>query len=58
MGSFFKSTQIYNPNLLDREQFVHFFCEEMEKNGYVTSSSDESEVSYILRFCDECKWVA
>ena len=58
MGSFFKSTQIYNPNLLDREQFVHFFCEEMEKNGYVTSSSDESEVSYILRFSDECKWVA
>ena len=57
MGSFFTSTQIYNPNLLDREQFINFFCEEMTKNGYVTSNSDESEVSYILRFSDECKWV-
>ncbi len=57
MGSFFTSTQIYNPNLLDREQFISFFCEEMKKNGYVTSNSDESEVSYILRFSDECKWV-
>lgn len=57
MGSFFTSTQIYNPNLLDREQFINFFCEEMKKNGYVTSNSDESEVSYILRFSDECKWV-
>ena len=57
MGSFFTSTQIYNPNLLDREQFINFFCEEMKKNGYVTCNSDESEVSYILRFSDECKWV-
>lgn len=57
MGSFSTSTQIYNPNLLDREQFINFFCEEMKKNGYVTSNSDESEVSYILRFSDECKWV-
>jgi len=57
MGSFFTSTQIYNPNLLDREQFINFLCEEMKKNGYVTSNSNESEVSYILRFSDECKWV-
>lgn len=57
MGSFFTSTQIYNPNLLDREQFINFFCEEMKKNGYVTSNSDESELSYILRFSDKCKWV-
>ena len=57
MGSFFTSTQIYNPNLLDREQFINSFCEEMKKNGYVTSNSDESEVSYILRFSDECNWV-
>ena len=57
MGSFFTSTQIYNPNLLDREQFINFFCEEMKKNGYVTCNSAESEVSYILRFSDECKWV-
>ena len=57
MGSFFTSTQIYNPNLLDREKFINFFCEEMKKNSYVTSNSDESEVSYILRFSDGCKWV-
>lgn len=57
MGSFFTSTQIYNPDLLDRERFINFFCEEMKKNGYVTSNSDESEVSYILGFSDECKWV-
>lgn len=49
--------QIYNPNLLDREKFIDFFCEEMKKNGYVISNSDESEVSYILKFSDECKWV-
>lgn len=57
MGVFFTSTQIYNPNLLDREKFIDFFCEEMKKNGYITSNSDESEVSYILKFSDECKWV-
>ncbi len=58
MGNFFTSTQMYNPNLLDREHFINFFCEEMKKNGYVTSNSDESEISYILRFDDNCKWVA
>ena len=57
MGSFFTSTQIYNPNLLNREQFINFFCEEMKENSYVTCNSDESEVSYILRFSDECNWV-
>lgn len=57
MGAFFTSMQIYNPNLLDREKFIDFFCEEMKKNGYVISNSDESEVSYILKFSDECKWV-
>ncbi|MDD6097362.1 MAG: hypothetical protein PUB66_01320 [Oscillospiraceae bacterium] len=57
MGSFCTSTQVHNPNRLDRDQFINFFCEEMKKNGYVTSNSDESEVSYILRFSDECKWV-
>ena len=37
MGAFFTSMQIYNPNLLDREKFIDFFCEEMKKNGYVIS---------------------
>ena len=57
MGNFFTSTQIYNTKQLDREQFISFFCEEMKKNGYVPGNSDESEVSYILRFADNCKWV-
>ena len=57
MGNFFTSTQIYNTKQLDREQFISFFCEEMKKNGYVPGNSDESEVSYILRFADDCKWV-
>ena len=57
MGNFFTSTQIYNIKQLDREQFISFFCEEMKKNGYVPGNSNESEVSYILRFADDCKWV-
>ncbi len=57
MGSFFTSTQIYNPNRLRRDQFIDFFREEMKKNGYVSSNSDESEASYILRLADGCKWV-
>ena len=56
MGRFFTSTQIHNPNLLDRNRFIKFFREEMKKNGYVTCNSDESEISYILRFADD-KWV-
>ena len=44
MGSFFTSTQIYNPNLLDREQFINFFCEEMKKNSYVTSKIGRAHV--------------
>ena len=57
MGNFFTSTQIYNIKQLDREQFISFFCEKMKKNGYVPGNSNESEVSYILRFADDCKWV-
>ena len=57
MGRFFTSTQIHNPNLLDRNQFIKFFSEEMKKNGYVICNSDESEISYILRFADDFKWV-
>ena len=57
MGSFFTSSQIFNPNQLDREQFINFFTDEMKKSGYVTCDSDESELSYILRFSDNSKWV-
>ena len=57
MGNFFTSMQIYNPNQLDRDHFINFFSDEMKKSGYVLSNSDESELSYILRFADSCKWV-
>ena len=57
MGNFFTSTQIYNTNHLNREQFISFFCEEMKKNGYVICDSNEGEALYILRFSDNCKWV-
>lgn len=57
MGSFFTSSQIFNPNQLDRDQFINLFCDKMSKSGYVTCDSDESELSYILRFSDNSKWV-
>ena len=58
MGNFFTSTQIYNPKQLDRDKFIDLFCKEMKKTGYIPSNSDECEISYILRFDDNCKWVA
>ena len=58
MGNFFTSTQIYDPNQLDRDTFIDLFCKEMKSAGYVTCNSDEGELSYILRFGDNCKWVA
>ena len=57
MGSFFTSSQIYNSKQFDKEGFIDFFCKRMEANGYVPCSSDESEISYILRFADNTKWV-
>lgn len=56
MGNFFTSTQIYNEKL-NREEFIENFCRKMAEEGYVTCDSDESELSYILRFADNCKWV-
>ena len=57
MGSFFTSTQIYAPEQHSKDKFLDIFCKEMLKEGYVICNSDESEVSYILRFADNCKWV-
>ena len=57
MGNFFTSTQIYNNEKLNREEFIGNFCGKMAEEGYVTCDSDESELSYILRFADNCKWV-
>ncbi len=57
MGNFFTSTQIYDNESLTKEQFIDKFCKKMAEDGYVTWDSDESELSYILRFADSCKWV-
>ena len=57
MGNFFTSTQIYDDKKLSSKQFIDEFCKKMTKEGYVTCDSDESELSYILKFADNCKWV-
>ncbi len=57
MGSFFTSTQIYAPGNHSKEQFLDMFCKEMKEEGYVICDCDESEITYILRFADNCKWV-
>lgn len=57
MGRFFTSTQIYTPEQLSKERFTELFCDEMKNAGYVTCDGDEGELSYILRFADNCKWV-
>lgn len=57
MGSFFTSTQIYAPGNHSKEQFLDMFCKEMKEEGYVICDCDESELTYILRFADNCKWV-
>ena len=57
MGNFFTSTQIYNNEKLGKDDFILNFCKKMEEEGYVSCDSDESELSYILKFADNCKWV-
>ena len=57
MGNFFTSTQVYNNEKLNREEFIENFCNKMAEEGHVTCDSDESEFSYILIFADNCKWV-
>lgn len=57
MGNFFTSTQIYNNETLNREDFIDNFCRKMAEEGYVACDDAESELSYILKFADSCKWV-
>lgn len=57
MGRFFTSTQIYNPKQLDRDGFKAYFCEKMKKEGYELCEADCAELSYVLAFADNCKWV-
>ena len=57
MGNFFTSTQIYDNEKLTKDQFIDKFCRKMTKEGYTTCNGDESELSYILRFADNCNWI-
>lgn len=58
MGNFFTSSQIYNDKGLNKQQFIDKFCKAMSDSGYTVCDSDESEMSYILRFAEKSKWVA
>ena len=58
MGNFFTSSQIYNDKDLNKQQFIDKFCKSMSDSGYTVCDSDESEMSYILRFAEKSKWVA
>ena len=58
MGRFFTSTQIYNPKQLDRDGFKTDFCKKMKKEGYEICEADCAELSYVIAFADNCKWVA
>ena len=58
MGRFFTSTQIYNPKQLDRDGFKADFCKKMKKEGYEICEAECAELSYVIAFADNCKWVA
>ena len=57
MGNFFTSTQVYNLEQLTHEKFRDKFCERMRKNGYTVCDEEQGELSYVLAFSDESKWV-
>ena len=57
MGNFFTSTQICDNEMLGSKQFIDKFCKKMAEEGYETCNSNESEISYFLKFADNCKWV-
>lgn len=58
MGNFFTSIQIHNPDKLSKEQFIELFCNKMKENGFDVSNAEDHEISYVLAFADNCKWVA
>ena len=57
MGRFFTSTQINNPKQLNCDGFKAYFCEKMKKDGYEVCEADCAELSYVLAFSKNCKWV-
>lgn len=57
MGNYFTSMQIYDKEKMSQEQFIDKLCKRICDEGYVVCCSDESELSYILKFADNCQWV-
>ena len=58
MGNFFTSSQIFNNENLTKQQFIDKFCKAVADSGYEVCDSEESEMTYILKFADNSKWVA
>ena len=57
MGRSFTSTQIYNPRQLDQTTIIDLFCNGMKELGYMPCTSNDDDISYIMRFSEGCKWV-
>lgn len=57
MGSFFTSSQILNYEQLSKEKFIKKFCDKMKEEGYVSCDPDDGELSYVLAFRENSKWV-
>ena len=57
MGRFFSNIQIQNNQNENREQFAKSFCKSMEKKGYISSTEDDSSLTYVLAFSENNKWI-
>lgn len=57
MGRFFSNIQIQNNRNENKEQFKKSFCKSMEKKGYISSTEDDSSLTYILAFSENNKWI-
>lgn len=57
MGRFFSNIQIQNNRNENIEQFKKSFCKSMEKKGYISSTKDDSSLTYMLAFSENNKWI-
>ncbi len=57
MGRFFSNIQIQNNRNENSEQFAKSFCKSMEKKGYISSTEDDSSLTYMLAFSENNKWI-
>ncbi|MCR5141136.1 MAG: hypothetical protein K6C68_01190 [Ruminococcus sp.] len=57
MGLSSTTQHIHNPEALTKAQFKKAFCEYMKSKGYTTATEDSAELTYILVFSKDRKWV-